>query len=266
VQFREGVATQVDTGLQAIEIRRLEADRSRVVEARYVTMNALAILVGTEPSLFTLGPATLKQLRQPAFQIDQPGMVLARRPDVQAAEARIIAANGEIARARAAFLPGIRLSASAFTDVASLRNFPSLTLSSGLDLVTPIFNRRRLKGELLTASGEQQEVVANYRRVILVALGEVSDALTALDQSQQREQLLTKTIQAARRTAQLARRQYVEGAADLQTIFDAQRGLTEVEEAYVLALQQRLEASISLYRAIGGAPADIDPKLRYALE
>jgi outer membrane protein TolC len=90
--------------------------------------------------------------------------------------------------------------------------------------------------------------------------------LTVLDQSQQREQLLTKTIQAARRTAQLARRQYVEGAADLQTIFDAQRGLTEVEEAYVLALQQRLEASISLHRAIGGALADIDPTLRYALE
>src|SRR5688500_8137959 len=73
VRLREGAATRVDTGLQAIDVRRLEADRLRLVEARTRTRNALAVLVGEEAPLFRLAPVGLAGIAVPEPAPLQPG-------------------------------------------------------------------------------------------------------------------------------------------------------------------------------------------------
>ena len=59
----------------------------------------------------------------------------------------------------------------------------------------------------------------------------------------------------ARETARLARLQYLEGDADLQRLFDAEQRLIESEDARLIAVQERLEAAIDLFKALGGMPA-----------
>jgi len=76
-----------------------------------------------------------------------------------------------------------------------------------------------------------------------------------IQQSRLRGELLSGTMTVAATTARLARRQYVEGAADLQTVLDAERGALDVEDAAAVATQDRLNAAIDLYRALGGSPA-----------
>ena len=254
VRVREGVATKVDAGLQMIEVRRIEAETSRLVEARNRTRNALAILVGEEAPQFDAPTADLDTLSPPAFRTRQPGELLTRRPDIRASEAQIAAANGNVERARAAFLPGLRLSAGSLLDAGAAGPL-MLGLSAGASLLAPIFDGGRLKGNLMSAGGAQGEAVERYRKALLVALGEGEDALNAVEQSRQRSALLAETLTVARATARLARRQYVEGAADLQTLLDAERSALDVEDALAVATQERLEAAIDLYRALGGKPA-----------
>ena len=254
VRLREGVATKVDTGLQTIEVRQLEAERTRLVEAREQTRNALAVLVGEEAPRFDAPEATLAALSAPVFVPVQPGALLVRRPDIRAAEARISAARGDVQRARAAFLPNLRLTASSLVQAATLTGPFGATLSAGANLLAPIFQGGRLRGELDFATATQVETVELYRRALLVALREAEDALAAVEQSRRREALLADAVEEARTTARLRRLQFIEGAADLRDVLEAQRFLVQAEDARAITLQERMNAAIDLYRAMGGTP------------
>ena len=253
VRAREGVATRYDSGLQAVEVARIQAEISRLAEARDRTRNALAVLVGEEAPSFDVEAATLTALAPPLFEPSQPAELVSRRPDVKAAEARIAAANGDVDRARAAFLPGLSISAGAIFEGAA-GGPVGLALSTGSSLLASIFDGGRLNGNLLSAGGAQQEAAETYRKALLVSLADAEDAMTGLDRSRHRETLLRETLSVAHETARIARRQYVEGAADLLTVLDAERNALDVENAHILAVQDQLNAAVDLFKAIGGHP------------
>ena len=255
VRLREGMATKVDTGLQAIEVRQLQAERLRLIEARVQTRNALAVLVGEEAPRFLLPLSRLGSLTVPSFTPVQPGELLVRRPDIRAAEARISAASGDVASARAAFLPNLRLTASALGQAATLTGPFGATVSAGAALLAPIFDGGRLRGQLSNASAAQAETVELYRRALLVALGEAEDALNSVEQSSARQTLLDRVVEEARTTLRLRRLQYIEGEADLRDVLDAQRLLVQAEDARAISIQERLNAAVDLYRAMGGRAA-----------
>lgn len=255
VRHRLGEATRVDTGLQTIQLRQLEVERERLLEARSRTVNAVAVLVGEEAPLFVMPEADLAALKVPALAPAQPADLLVRRPDILAAEARISAARGDIQQARAAFLPRLRLSAGGIAEAGTLGGPLGTVITAGLSLLAPIFDRARLRGNLDMASAVQVESVELYRKALLTALGEAEDALEAVERSRAREALLETIVSEAVTTARLARLQYVEGAADLQWLLDAEQRLVQAEDARAIAQQERLEAAIDLYRALGGAPA-----------
>jgi NodT family efflux transporter outer membrane factor (OMF) lipoprotein len=253
IRFREGVATKVDTGLQAIEVRQLEAERHRLVEAQARTRNALAVLVGEEAPRFALPQARLATLAVPAFNPAPPAALLVRRPDLRAAEARIAAASGDVAAARAAFLPSISLNASTLGQAAALSGPFAATVSAGASLLAPIFGRGRLRGQFAGASAAQAESVELYRRTLLTALAEAEDALAGVSQSAARQALLEQVVAEAREALRLRRLQYIEGEADLRDVVDAQRLLVQAEDARTISLQERMTAAIDLYRAMGGS-------------
>lgn len=254
IRLREGEATKVETGLQSIEVRQLEAERLRLVEARLRTGNALALLAGEEAPLFKAPAADLTALSVPDIGPGQPAELLVRRPDIRAAEARIRAASGDVGQARAAFFPNLRLTASGLGQAASLGGPYGITLSAGAALLAPIFNGGRLRGELALATAQQAEIVQVYRSTILTALAEAEDALAAAEKSRDRQALLEQVVAEARTTARLTRLQYIEGEADLRFVIDAQQLLVQAEDGLALATQERLNAAIDLYRAIGGIP------------
>ncbi len=255
VRARLGEATRVDTGLQTIQLRQLELERQRLFEARSRTANALAVLTGEEAPSFVMPPADLAALSVPVLAAVQPADLLVRRPDIGAAEARIGAAHGDVDRARAAFLPRLRLSASGLAESGALGGPLGTVITAGAGLLAPIFDRARLRSELDMASAVQAESVELYRKALLTALGEAEDALEAVERSRLREALLDTIVAEATATARLARLQYVEGAADIQSVLDAEQRLVQAEDARAVARQERLEAAIDLYRAMGGAPA-----------
>jgi NodT family efflux transporter outer membrane factor (OMF) lipoprotein len=255
VRLREGAATKVDTGLQAIEVRQLEAERLRLIEAQAQTRNGLSILVGEEAPRFGLDAARLASLSVPSLAPVQPVELLVRRPDMRAAEARIGAASGDVEAARAAFLPNLRLTASTLGQAASLTGPFGATISAGASLLAPIFQGGRLRGQLSAATASQAETVELYRRTLLVALAESEDALAGVEGSRQRQLLIERIVAEARTALRLRRLQYLEGEADLRDVLDAQRLLVQAEDARAVSLQEQMNAAIDLYRAMGGSAA-----------
>ena len=251
-RLNAGDASRVDLGLQTIQVRQLQAEKVRLEQALGNTRTALAVLVGEEAPRFTSAPGALAALEIPAFDPGSPGELLVRRPDIRAAEARIAAAGGDVSQARAAFFPRLRLSASGLGQAASLGNPITSLLSIGADLLAPIFNRGRLRGEYALATAQQRESVELYRRTLLTALAEVEDAMSAVDRSAARERLILDMVEEARLTARLSRLQYIGGEADLRQVLDAEERLIAAEDARAIVLQQRLEAAVDMFRATGG--------------
>ncbi len=251
-RVRAGDATRVDLGLQTIQVRRLEAERTRLSEALDRTRTALAVLTGAEAPGFRSAPASMASLQVPVLSPDQPALLLARRPDIKAAEALILAANGDVQEARAAFFPRISLSARGLIELATLGGALQQGRSIGADILAPIFGRGRLQGDFDFATGRQREAAETYRRTLLSALAEVEDAMSAAAGSREREAILEAIVAEARITARLARLQYVGGEADLVQVLDAEQLLSEAEDAAIISRLERLEAAIDLYRSMGG--------------
>jgi outer membrane protein TolC len=102
------------------------------MQQRAAARHALAVLCGQAPEEFTLGNTeTLAAITQPAIRPAMPAELLALRPDIQAAEARLRSANFDIGMARAAFFPSLSLSASGGIDAASTAKlFPPAALGN----------------------------------------------------------------------------------------------------------------------------------------
>lgn len=250
-----GEGTRVDLGLQSIQVRELQSERSRLEEALARTRTSLAVLVGEEAPQFRHSPATLESLTVPSLQLVQPTELVARRPDVRAAEARIQAAGGEVRAARAAFYPRLTLSSRGLSQAAIIGGPLSTLFSTGAGLLAPIFDRGRLRGNLELAGGQQAESVALYRQALLNCLADVENAMSAVNRSAERAEIMEQIVAQARETARLARLQYLEGDADLQRLFDAEQRLIESEDARLIVVQERLDAAIDLFKALGGMPA-----------
>lgn len=255
VQLRRnaGEATRVELGLQTIQVAQLRTERLRLLQGLDRVRSAIAVLAGEEAPGFHVEFVSLSSFNQPALARIQPRDLLTRRPDLQAAEQELFAANADVVAARAAFLPRIDLSARALIQSAGLSLPLSLGSSISADLLAPIFNRRRLHGELETSAGRQIELANLYRATILNALAETEDAISAYQHSGERQLLITQIVAEARETARLARMQYLAGDSDIQELMGAESFLASAEDAQLIAGQERLESAIIFAYATGGS-------------
>ena len=250
----EGDATRVDQGLQAIRLLNLRERASRLREALDQTRTALAILTGAEAPRFSTEPDSLDSMAIPQLSPPAPRELLAARPDLRASEALIEAAKGDVAQARAAFLPQINISMQGLLETATSTPLGK-SLNIGSSLLAPIFSRGRLESALQFASAVQVEVVERYRQKILTALAEVEDARSAGQRSAERAKLLDSIVEEARLTARLANVRFIEGEEDLLSVLDAQTSLSDAEDAQVIGWQERLFSQVALYRSMGGYSA-----------
>jgi outer membrane protein TolC len=178
-----------------------------------------------------------------------------RRPDLASAEAQLAAANANLAAARAALLPSISLTGSAGTASAALLSLATggtSTIGIALSLLQPIFDGGRLQAQKSVAESRERELVETYRKAILAAFKDVEDALVAASRQAQQETLQQQVQAEAREALRLAEIRYREGADDLLTVLDAQRTLFSAHDQLAQIRLNRLDAAVSLYRALGG--------------
>jgi multidrug efflux system outer membrane protein len=263
IRVNAGSGDDTEAARQMVEVEQVFAFRTTLVEQRRHLLTALALLVGGEAPSFAVPPIALASLLVPTVDPGAPTMLIVRRPDIRAAEARIAAARGDVDAARRAFLPSFKLSASGLASAVGFLGPIGLTTSAGAALLAPIFEGGRLRGQLETASAGQRESVALYRQTLLGALGEMTDALASTRLADEREASLQRALIATRRNVRTAEVRYREGEADLAVLIGAQRDVYAAEDARTLATQDRFVAAIDLFRATGGAVATDAPTIAY---
>jgi NodT family efflux transporter outer membrane factor (OMF) lipoprotein len=252
---RNGAVSALDLARQQAAVLAQRAALPPLELQERQTLFALAILLGRAPEGFAAAAPALAGLSVPRVAPGLPAQLLLRRPDLASAEAQLAAAYANVAAARAALLPGISLTGSAGLASDVLLNFlnaPTAALAIGASLLQPIFDGGRLRAQVDVAASRERELVENYRKAVLAALADVESALAAGSRSADQELLQEQVLVEARRALQLAEVRYREGADDLLTVLDAQRTLFQAEDQLAQIRLARLQASVGLFKALGG--------------
>lgn len=253
-RVRNGAATPLDLARQRAATVSQRATIPPLELQERQTLSALAILIGRTPAGFDVAGTSVVALAIPEIAPGLPASLLIRRPDVAAAEAQLLAANADLAVARAALLPSITLSGSAGLASGALFAFgnPASIVSLAAALAQPIFDGGQRKAAVDGAESRERELVETYRRAILAAFADVENALVATSRNEQQETLQVEYRSEARESLRLAEVRYRAGADDLLVVLDAQRTLFQAEDQLAQSRRSRLQSAVSTYRALGG--------------
>jgi len=217
--------------------------------------NFLSILLGQNPGDIPRGQTLTEQCQPPEVPPGLPSSLLERRPDIQQAEAQLVAANAEIGVARAAYFPQISLnSAGGFQSSAltSLFTGPAGAWSFGASLTQPIFTGGRLRSQVRLAEARQQTAVLFYQQSIQGAFRDVSDGLVAYRKTREfrkQQELLSMSAEDA---ARLSHMRYNGGVTGYLEVLTNETNAFSTELGLVQAQLNELLAVVQLYQALGG--------------
>ncbi|QLC72325.1 efflux transporter outer membrane subunit [Pseudomonas sp. LPB0260] len=253
-QYRAGIVSRSDVSQALTQLRSTEAQALDLQWQRAQLEHAIAVLVGVPPSELQIA----KQTRLPALPqipVALPSQLLERRPDIAAAERRVMAANAEIGVAEAAWYPDLTLSASggyrgsSFADWVSL---PNRFWSLGPELALRLLDGGARRAELERSEAAYEQTVADYRQTVLSGFREVEDQLVQLRVLEQEARVQQDALDAAREALRLIENQYKAGTVDFTSVVNVQTTALDNERSSLTLLGSRLDASVRLIAALGG--------------
>lgn len=263
-RFKEGEVNEQDYFRATAEAATTRAELAALDQQRAVTEHALAVLLGDAPTDFALENAELPR-QLPIIPAGLPAHLLERRPDIAAAQNSLKAANARIGVARAAFFPGISLSAAggfASNELGDLFKWSSRSWLLGPifgNLISvPIFDGGLRKAQLAVSKAQYQEAVATYRQQVLVAFKDVDDNLATLRLQAEQADHLYQAAEAASRASHLSDIRYEEGETSYLEVLDTQRDTLAAQRAYTRAQGNRFMTTVALIRSLGGGWVETD--------
>jgi NodT family efflux transporter outer membrane factor (OMF) lipoprotein len=237
---------------------QVEQTRSNIPQLRNQLQqneHLLAMLTGRAPGAGDMPSFTLEELTLPAeLPLVVPSELVRRRPDIQAAEALLHAANAEYGVAVAKLYPQLNLSAnlgSQALTTGALFGIGSAVWSLVGQITQPLFNPG-LPAEKRAALAAFDAAAANYRTVVLESLRNVADVLRAIDNDAQRLSALSAANTSAQGSLDSMQRQYELGAASYIQLLIAQQQAQQVRIDLIAVQAQRLVDSAALYQTMGG--------------
>jgi hydrophobe/amphiphile efflux-1 (HAE1) family protein/NodT family efflux transporter outer membrane factor (OMF) lipoprotein len=252
-----GIGSELDVTQAETELATTEADAASLADRRDELENAIAILVGENPSSFKLAAVDDPNWnpQPPEIPAGLPSDLLERRPDVAQAERQLASANAKIGVAKAAFFPVLTLTGSAgylSGDLSSLFTWDSRTWSIGPSLSLPIFAGGRNRANYKYSQAAFQESTALYRQQVLIAFGDVENSLSGIYHFAVQAEAQQRAVTSARRATELATDRYRSGIVAYIEVVDASRDALTAERANAQLAGQRLIASAQLIKALGG--------------
>ena len=257
VKLQRGIVNDLDVVLAE---RQLATVQSRIapLQARLAAAERrVSVLLGRNPEELRGELDAGAPLPVPPAEIPTgiPGDLLRRRPDVRAAESRLVAANARIGVATALLYPQIVLTGGVGWQGQGLGRTPvewADVGSIGASLHWPLLDFGAIDALVHAEDYRTQEMALGYRRAILSAVQEVDDALTDYHAERTRLASLDQAVDAGKRALDLANKRYDRGLADFLNVLDAQRQLFELQDQYALSEEQTVTQFIAVCKALGG--------------
>ena len=242
---------------RAAAIPEIEAERS-------AALFALATLTGRAPSQLPAisGERSLPLEITTPLPVGDGAQLLQRRPDVRAAEQRVLADGARIGVARADLYPRITLGGSVGTSASSLGNIFSggalgFLLGPLVEWAFP--NREPVRARIDAAEADADISLAAFDGTVLVALQETETALSNYARSIEQRRALALAVDAAARAARITRAQNREGVINSLDTLDAERTMAEARAALADQDARVSERQIAVFRALGGGWSNDGP-------
>ena len=254
--FRSGNDSELDVQQARSQYLGTLATIPDIESSLRQTRNALCVLLARPPdALPELQGGARAKIPEARLEVivDMPAELLRRRPDVRAAEMQLAAQSAQIGISEAALYPSIALAGSVGLSATSIGS-PASTLSWALGpaLVWNVFDHGRLKNQVLVQDARFQQLYEQYQDVVLRAARELDDAASGFAYTRAQVGILRDTVQAARRSLDIATVQYREGLVDFQRVLDSQRTLFSAQESLVASQGGVVQYLIAVYKAMGG--------------
>lgn len=253
-RYDAGDVAELDVVRVQAEVAAIEAEALALDRQRAALEHALAVLVGDAAPEFMLQQA-LWQTALPTVPPGMPATVLARRPDVAAAQYSLQAAQARVGVAKAAWFPAIALTGSggfASAELGDLLRWSTRAWSVGALLSLPIFDGGRREAGVQQAQAQLDEALARYRGDVLVAFREVEDQLSALRLLHEQSLAQGRAVTAARRATALSDTRYRNGLVSQLELLDARRSELRNRRQALQVRSAQFQATVALIRAIGG--------------
>jgi len=249
-RYDAGVVSAADVAQAQLQLSTTQAQLIDVNSSRLQLLNALAVLLGQAPGGLQL--ATAEAMPQiPALPETVPSALLQRRPDVRAAQQRVLSAQASAGAAQAAFFPTFSFTATSgysSQNLSSLFSASNLLWSMGPGMALNLFDGGLRKAAQADALAALDAAGIAYKQSVLQGLQEVQDNLIAAYQLQLEQQAQTQAVQAARRNLGINEAQYAAGTVSYLIVVTAQtaalsaeRSLLDIQSRRVLAVTQLMK-------------------------
>jgi multidrug efflux system outer membrane protein len=252
-QYANGLVPQTEVLRQQAEVHGLANELLELHRSRDVAENALATLVGVPAGEFKVPAGHLRQrVRLPEVPMGLPAQLLARRPDIVAAQIRVLESYDSIGSAKLAQLPSISLTGRGGTAAFALSDlFKAFTFSFLPSINLPMFDPG-VKAHIKTTEAQGKLAEEQYRQTVFAAFEEVESTLVNLDAHKKQRVELERQREKLRIVAAQVEAQLKEGLVSQLEVLESERTLASVELSLLANHEQILSDTVTLYKAIGG--------------
>jgi outer membrane protein, multidrug efflux system len=254
-QFDAGQVTHL--AVEQAEAQRLRAAQivPQLEKEIILQENALSILTGTLPGEIQRSALTTEDLHA-ELPTGIPATLLSHRPDVKAQEYELNAANARVGIAKASMYPALNITANGGLNSFKSDNWFNMPASLfGLvtgSIAQPLLQGRRLKTQYEVAKIEREKAAIGFRQQVLVAVGEVSDALAEIEKLKEEVVFAQDRVTNLQKAVNNADKLFASGLATYLEVITAQSNVLQSELDLAAVKRNRLAAEVRLYKALGG--------------
>jgi multidrug efflux system outer membrane protein len=253
-RYQAGDVAELDVARVETEVAATESEALALERQQMLLNHALAVMVGEVASGFAV-PAAAGDAALPVIPPGVPGTVLARRPDVSAAQAAVLAAQARVGVAQAAWFPAVTLTGNggyASPELGDLFKWSARSWGIGALLSLPIFDCGQRAAQEEGARARLDGALAAHRGQVLTAFREVEDQLSALRLLAGQAEAQGRAVQSAARATQLSDSRYRNGLVSQLELLDARRSELRNRRQALQVRTAQYTAMVGLIRALGG--------------
>jgi NodT family efflux transporter outer membrane factor (OMF) lipoprotein len=253
VKFQAGLVASADLDQSLATAQAAEAQAESFRAQLLAAQRSLLVMIGRGFDKVESLPASPTVGAPPPVPATIPGDLLRRRPDVRAAEWKIVSASATLKTDDLALLPTINLNPGAsITKSTGPFGYSSAAYALGAAITQPVFDRPRLIAQIHAQRAVAEQTVIAYEKAVQTAYTDVETAFTYLDSDARRVGMLKEAEARAASAYEKARVGYAHGVNDLTTAIQAEVTWRSVRTQLTSAQITLMERSVQAFKSLGG--------------
>lgn len=257
IKYKHGVIAETILLQSISEIQNAKATLSQLEASKIAEESTFNLLLGRNPT--HVSTSSLTAIVLPEVPSALPSSLLSKRPDIAAAEQNLIAANARIGVARAAYFPSIKLTGMLGVQSLELNNFvsnPARIWELAPSISVPLFSAGRIAGEIKTAEADRNQTLALYKKSIVSAFNDTDNAIGQTTKAKEQLSYQRARTEAIHKALEQSILRYQIGTISYSDMLLVQQQWIQASQQHLIAKQNALITTLSLYKALGGGWSD----------